>query len=108
MQKNKWHYLRLGDVPELGTNPAEAYERRSSRSFKGNTDPMRFRKNPARSLFSIFIAQMKEILVLILIVAAVISALLRMGGSIVILIIVILNAAIGVFRRIKPKMPATP
>lgn len=103
MQKNKWHYLEIGELcRELGTNPASGLTKEEAAGRLKEYGPNALQEKPARSLFSIFIAQMKEILVLILIVAAVISALLgEWADSIVILIIVILNAAIGVFQENK-------
>ncbi|NTW04706.1 MAG: cation-translocating P-type ATPase [Peptococcaceae bacterium] len=62
----------------------------------------RLNQKPAHSLFSMFIRQMKEVLVLVLIAAAIISGLLgEIEDTIVIMIIVILNAVIGVIQENK-------
>ncbi|MFY9433561.1 MAG: calcium-translocating P-type ATPase, SERCA-type, partial [Thermacetogeniaceae bacterium] len=55
-----------------------------------------------RSIFSMFIDQIKEVLVLILIAAAVISGLVgEWADSLVIMIIVMLNACLGVYQEHK-------
>ena len=57
---------------------------------------------PPRSIFSMFIDQIKEVLVLILIAAAVISGLVgEWADSLVIMIIVVLNACLGVYQEHK-------
>jgi len=57
---------------------------------------------PPRRLISMFIAQLKEILVLILIIAAITSAALgEWVDTTIILIIVVLNATLGVFQENK-------
>ena len=103
MQEKNWHALKTHELyrelsvnPDLGLDAADAAGR--LRDYGPNT----LQEKPSRSLFSIFIEQMKEILVLILLVAAIISgALGEWEDAIVILIIVILNAVIGVFQENK-------
>lgn len=103
MQEKNWHALKTHELyrelsvnPDLGLDAADAAGR--LRDYGPNT----LQEKPSRSLFSIFIEQMKEILVLILLVAAVISGVLgEWEDAIVILIIVILNAVIGVFQENK-------
>lgn len=59
-------------------------------------------ETPPKSLLSLFVNQLKEILVVILIVAALISgALGEWIDSIVIMVIVVLNAGLGVFQEHK-------
>lgn len=102
MQK-KWYSLDTKEAcleleinPELGLEIEEAVGR--LRDYGSNV----LQEKPPRSLLSIFIGQMKEILVLILLAAAAISGILgEWADSIVILIIVILNAVIGVFQENK-------
>ncbi len=103
MQEKNWYSLNTHELcqelsvnPEVGLDAADAADR--LRDYGPNT----LQEKPPRSLFSIFIEQMKEILVLILLVAAVISGILgEWEDAIVILIIVILNAVIGVFQENK-------
>jgi Ca2+-transporting ATPase len=103
MQQKKWYALNiqescqeLGTDPELGLDIQEAADRLKSYG------PNILQEKPSRTLFSMFIGQMKEILVLILLAAVIISAILgEWEDSIVILIIVIINAAIGVFQENK-------
>lgn len=103
MQKSKWHFMEIGELcRELGINPGSGLTKEEAAGHLKEYGPNVLQEKPARSLLSIFIAQMKEILVLILIVAAVISGILgEWADSIVILIIVVLNAAIGVFQENK-------
>ncbi|MDD3315843.1 MAG: calcium-translocating P-type ATPase, SERCA-type, partial [Syntrophaceticus sp.] len=60
------------------------------------------KESPGRSILSMFIDQLKEVLVIILIIAAVISgALGEWIDSLVIMIIVVLNACLGVYQEHK-------
>lgn len=54
-----------------------------------------------RSLFSMFIAQFNNILIIILIIAAIISAFHDITEAIVIAVIIILNAAVGFFQEFR-------
>lgn len=103
MQEDNWYslevqdlYRALGTMPELGLDAQDAAGR--LKEYGRNA----LQEKPARSVFSIFIGQMKEVLILILIAAAIISAILgEWADSAVILTIVILNAVIGVFQEHK-------
>lgn len=103
MEEKKWYMLdvqeacrELGTDPEQGLSAVEAAERINRHGLNA------LQKKPPRSLFSMFISQMKEILVLILVAAAIISAALgEWEDAVVILIIVILNAVIGIIQENK-------
>lgn len=103
LQGKKWYALdimescrELGVSAEAGLDSTEAARRLSDHG------PNVLEQKPGRSLISIFISQMKEVLVLILIIAVVISGFLgEWADAIVILIIVILNAVIGVIQENK-------
>jgi len=79
-----------------GLSPEEA-ERRL-----GIHGPNALEEPPPRSVFSMFLSQIKEILVVILIAAALISAIMGEWFELAaILVIVALNAALGVFQEYK-------
>jgi len=103
MEVKNWHCLGVQETcreivtdPERGLGGEEVSQRLSQYG------PNALQEKPPRSLLSMFLGQMKEILVLILLGAAVISgALGEWEDSIVILIIVVLNAVIGVIQENK-------
>lgn len=103
MQKQNWYLLEIEELcRDLGVNSGSGLTGEEAAGRLREYGPNALQQKPPRSLLSIFIAQMKEILVLILIVAAVVSGILgEWADSIVILIIVVLNAAIGVFQESK-------
>lgn len=103
MRENLWHTMEiealstaLGTDPERGLSSAEV-ERRLQ-----EFGPNALKEPPPRSLFSMVLEQLKEVLVLILIVAAVISGVLgEWADSLVILLIVVLNTILGVYQERK-------
>ena len=103
MEARNWHCLGVQETcreiqtdPERGLDGGEAVRRLESYG------PNALQEKSPRSLLSMFLGQMKEILVLILLGAAVVSgALGEWEDSIVILIIVVLNAVIGVIQENK-------
>ncbi|MCL6477006.1 MAG: calcium-translocating P-type ATPase, SERCA-type [Peptococcaceae bacterium] len=103
MEDKKWYSLDIHTVcREMGTDPGQGLDSGEAGRRLEEYGPNALKEQPPRSLFSMFIGQMKEILVLILIAAAVISGFLgEWEDSIVILIIVVLNAVIGVFQENK-------
>ncbi len=103
MQEQKWYGMDAGDAKEtLSTNLAQGLSAAEAERRLGEYGPNALKEPPPRSLLSMFLGQMKEVLVLILIVAAVISgALGEWADSIVILIIVVLNACLGVYQEHK-------
>ncbi|MFZ5631779.1 MAG: calcium-translocating P-type ATPase, SERCA-type [Bacillota bacterium] len=103
MEEKKWYSLDVQKVcQELETDLQQGLDGEEAGRRLGHYGPNALQEQPPRSLFSMFIGQMKEILVLILIAAAVISGILgEWEDSIVILIIVVLNAVIGVFQENK-------
>ncbi|HHW40192.1 MAG TPA: cation-translocating P-type ATPase [Syntrophomonadaceae bacterium] len=103
MQEKRWYALdieqvcrELGSDPERGLAASEVVRRLKEHGRNALKEP------PPRSLFAMFTAQLKEVLVLILIGAAFISGLLgEWEDVIVILVIVLLNAALGVYQERK-------
>ncbi|MDD4238071.1 MAG: calcium-translocating P-type ATPase, SERCA-type [Desulfotomaculaceae bacterium] len=103
MEDKKWYSLDVQEAClELGANPEQGLAAIEAAARLQAHGPNALQKKPPRSLFSMFIGQMKEILVLILVVAAVISGMLgEWEDAIVILVIVILNAVIGIIQENK-------
>lgn len=103
MQKKKWYALDIAQVShELNSDLEKGLENQEVISRLKDHGPNSLKEPPPRSLLSMFMDQLKEVLVLILIGAAVISgALGEWEDTIVILIIVVLNAALGVFQEYK-------
>jgi Ca2+-transporting ATPase len=103
MQEQKWYRVEAVEAAKTlnadlvrGLSAAEA-ERRL-----GEFGPNALKEPPPHSILSMFLDQLKEVLVLILIVAAVISgALGEWADSIVIMVIVVLNACLGVYQEHK-------
>lgn len=103
MEDKKWYYLDVQKACiELGTSAEQGLSAVEAAGRLNTYGPNALQKKPPRSLFSMFIGQMKEILVLILVAAAIISGLLgEWEDAVVILIIVILNAVIGIIQENK-------
>ncbi|MDD4335586.1 MAG: HAD-IC family P-type ATPase, partial [Desulfotomaculaceae bacterium] len=103
MEAKNWYFLEAQEAcDEIGTNPEQGLAALEAAERLRSHGPNVLKKKPPRSLFSMFVGQMKEILVLILLVAAVISGSLgEWEDTIVILIIVILNAIIGIIQENK-------
>lgn len=103
MEEKRWYSLDARDISqELGTDYGLGLDGGEASSRLSRYGPNALRGQPPRSLLSMFIGQMKDILVLILIAAAIISgALGEWEDSIVILIIVVLNGIIGVIQENK-------
>ncbi len=103
MKEQKWYGMDLGKVGEvLDTDPHQGLSLEEAEKRLSEYGPNALKEPPARSILSMFIDQMKEVLVLILIVAAVISGLVgEWADSAVIMIIVVLNAVLGVYQEHK-------
>jgi len=103
MQEKNWYSLDVQEsCRELGTHPEWGLDIKEAANRLSNFGPNVLQEKPPRSLLSLFIGQMKEILVLVLIAASIISGIIgEWEDSIVILIIVILNAIIGIFQENK-------
>lgn len=103
MTETKWYSLSLEDTyKQLDTNPEQGISNQEAVARIKNYGANKLDEKPPRSLLSMFIGQIKEVLILILIAAAFISALLGEYEDVaVILIIVILNAVIGVIQENK-------
>lgn len=103
MEDKKWYSIDTDELcRDLGTSAGSGLEITEAARRLSEYGQNVLREKPPRGIVSIFLGQMKEILVLILIVAAVISVFLgEWEDAIVILIIVVLNAVIGVFQESK-------
>lgn len=103
MQEKIWHAMDIEELcRELGVDTEQGLTRDEAAARLKKHGPNALQEKPPRSLLSMFIGQMKEVLVLILIAAAVISAGIgEWEDSLVIIIIVILNGVIGVFQEHK-------
>ncbi len=101
--EGNWHQVDAGETarrlatdPRLGLTGAEVKKR------MGEFGTNALAEAPPRGLFTLFLGQMREVLVIILLVAAVISGLLgEWADTVVIMIIVILNGALGVVQEHK-------
>ncbi|MFZ7103016.1 MAG: cation-translocating P-type ATPase [Peptococcaceae bacterium] len=103
MAEKKWYSLDISQTAaELKTDLEKGLPQEESANRLTIYGPNALEEAPPRSLISMFIEQMKEVLVLILIGAALVSgALGEWEDTIVILIIVIINAALGVYQENK-------
>lgn len=103
MKEQKWYGMdlrKVGEVLEADLHQGLSLEEAEKRL--GEYGPNVLKEPPPRSIFSMFIDQIKEVLVLILIAAAVISGLVgEWADSLVIMIIVVLNAFLGVYQEHK-------
>lgn len=103
MAETTWYSLESADIiKELNTDLEKGLSMEEVNNRLNTYGPNALEEPPPRRLISMFIEQLKEVLVLILIGAAIISgALGEWEDTIVIMIIVILNAALGVFQENK-------
>ena len=103
MKDKKWYVMDLGKVGEiLETDLHQGLSIEEAEKRLREYGPNVLKEPPPRSILSMFIDQMKEVLVLILIAAALISGLVgEWADSIVIMIIVVLNACLGVYQEHK-------
>ncbi|MFY9433185.1 MAG: cation-transporting P-type ATPase, partial [Thermacetogeniaceae bacterium] len=90
MKEQKWYGMDLRKVGEvLETDLHQGLSLEETEKRLGEYGPNVLKEPPPRSIFSMFIDQIKEVLVLILIAAAVISGLVgEWADSLVIMIIV--------------------
>ena len=103
MEAKKWHTLDIQEVcRELKTGVDRGIDTGEAAGRLETYGPNSLREQPPRRLWSMFIGQMKEALVLILLVAAVVSGILgEWEDTVVIMVIVVFNAVIGVFQENK-------
>ena len=106
MKEQKWYGMDLRKVGEvLETDLHQGLSLEETEKRLGEYGPNVLKEPPPRSIFSMFIDQIKEVLVLILIAAAVISGLVgEWADSLVIMIIVVLNACLGVYQDHKAEV----
>ncbi|CEP68082.1 Cation-transporting P-type ATPase [Moorella glycerini] len=103
LPEKKWYAMEIHQVcQELNSDLHQGLNQEEANERLKIYGPNVLKEPPPRSLFSMFIGQLKEILVLILIGAAIISGILgEWEDSIVILVIVMLNAVLGVYQENK-------
>lgn len=103
MEAKKWHALDIQEVcRELKTGVDRGIDTGEAAERLKTYGPNSLREQPPRSLWSMFIGQMREALVLILLAAAVVSGIVgEWEDTVVILVIVVFNAVIGVFQENK-------
>ncbi|MFZ5768780.1 MAG: calcium-translocating P-type ATPase, SERCA-type [Bacillota bacterium] len=103
MQDTRWYTMDIHEVCEkLGSDLGKGLSPEEVERRLGICGPNALKEPPPRSAFSMFLSQLKEILVVILIGAAFISAIMGEWVELVaILVIVALNAALGVFQEYK-------
>ena len=86
----------LGVDPKVGLSAAEAAKRLEQYG------PNKLKGKQKKSILSLFLSQMKDMLIYVLIAAAIITMVIReYADSIIILLVIILNAVIGVFQEYK-------
>jgi len=103
LEERKWYAQRIEEITKgFSSQTDQGLSQEEALNRLNQYGPNTLEEPPSRSLLSMFIGQLKEVLVLILIGAALISGFLgEWEDSIVILIIVVLNAALGVFQENK-------
>jgi Ca2+-transporting ATPase len=103
LEERKWYSQEADEIAnKLNVNIEKGLTSEEVQKRLETYGPNALKGAPPRSIISMFIAQLKETLVLILIVAALVSgALGEWADSIVILIIVVLNAVLGVVQENK-------
>ena len=103
MQQRDWFSFEVKEVvQELNSNLEVGLSTEEVNDRLGTYGHNTLKEAPPRSLFSMFIDQILEPLVLILLIAAIISGIVgEMADTILILVIVVLNATLGVFQENK-------
>ena len=98
-----WHQMDIEEVSgELKTDPRRGLTKEEAEERAKKYGPNALKEAPPRSILSMFLGQMTDVLVVILLVAAVISGLLgEWADTVVIMIIVVLNAILGVTQEYK-------
>jgi Ca2+-transporting ATPase len=103
MQEQEWYEIEAAEAGEkLNTDLDRGLSAEEAEKRLEEYGPNALREPPSRSILSMFMDQLKEVLVIILIIAAVISgAVGEWVDSLVIMIIVVLNACLGVYQEHK-------
>lgn len=86
----------LGVDPSMGLSQSEAAHRLEQYGYN------KLKGKPKKSVFALFLSQLKDMLIYVLIAAAVITFFIHeYADSIIILLVIILNAVIGVIQEFK-------
>ena len=97
----QWHVMDVREVLEaLQTNTAKGLDDREAGERAARFGPNELAKAPPLPLWSLFINQFKDFLVLVLLAATVLSGLLgEYADAVTIMVIVIINALLGCFQE---------
>lgn len=100
---NMWFSKSQSDVmKEFGVNPAVGLSEAEVKNRLEKYGMNKLKGKPKKSLVSLFLSQLKDMLIYVLLAAAVITMIIgEYADSIIILLVIILNAVIGVFQEYK-------
>lgn len=98
-----WFTKSQNDVlKELGVDPTTGLSDDEAKKRLEQYGLNKLKGKPKKSLFALFLSQLKDMLIYVLLAAAVITIIIgEYTDSIIILLVVILNAVIGVFQEFK-------
>lgn len=97
-----WHTLPCEEVIELLGTSATGLPSITAEERLREHGPNQLQETNRKTLFSLFLAQFKDVMILILLVAAIISGIVAdYSDTIIILLIVLLNAALGFVQEYK-------
>jgi Ca2+-transporting ATPase len=89
-------------MKELGVNPAVGLSDEEAKVRLEKYGMNKLKGKPKKSIISLFLSQLKDMLIYVLLAAAVITLVIgEIADSIIILLVIILNAAIGVIQEYK-------
>lgn len=101
MEKVKWHHHTVSQVcSALGTDTQTGLSSAQAKHHLEQYGPNELARKKGKGIFSMFLDQMKDYMVLILLVASIVSLVVgEITDSLVIIGIVIVNACLGVFQE---------
>lgn len=97
----QWHMMAVGEVLEtLRTSPARGLDEKEAGERLARLGPNELVKAPPVPLWSLFLNQLKDFLVLVLLAATILSGFLgEYADAVTIMIIVVINAILGCFQE---------
>lgn len=98
-----WHSKSREDIlKELGVDPKQGLPHQEAGERLEKHGPNKLKGKPKKSLLSLFLAQLKDMLIYVLLGAALITMVIgEYVDAVIILIVVVLNAVIGVVQEYK-------
>lgn len=98
-----WHSKSREDIlKELGVDPKQGLTHQEAGERLEKHGPNKLKGKPKKSLLSLFLAQLKDMLIYVLLGAALITMVIgEYVDAVIILIVVVLNAVIGVVQEYK-------